>query len=645
MVERARTGVRLLLIGQGWPTCAALGVLALLLLLLTACDGAGGSGLIGGGGPLDDDDDDVSDDDDATLPPDAGDVVINEVRSTGGDPIELFNRSDDTFDLTGWALVDDDWSHEPFMIPDGTELEPDEFIVFFAEETHIAIGDEDKVRLLAPGGTLAEEVDWDVDEAKISLCRYPDGAGWTECTMPTPGEPNSMEEIPGAGDVVINEVRSTDGDRVELYNRSSAAVDLGGWSLVDDNDLHAPYVIPDGMSIEPGGFLVFNNAQTGLGFGYEDAAILMGPGGVPVDEAAWTGGEALISWCRYPDGADDAWDTCTMPTPGAPNTMEYSGVQVDPLWIGGLDRAHDVEVEVDEPNELAFDLSGKLWAGDQDNLRVQVFDQNGAFVGSVGGNGSGPGQFTPRSNGNNQGPEQIKPGNDGIIYVVDRLGRRINRYDSQTLAPLESIGGGGPLVDPCGMAVDSTETIYIGDQNTNQIHVFSATGEHLDTFDYADAWGVPILSKIETIAIDEPNDLLFGTSEYEALVEVYRLSTGEYLGQNVTEPRDPGGDQIQPGRITVSIEGIGTDQQNGYLFIADEQAGRIMIHDIAAGPALFDPAEDYAFRGAFSSSSHFAGVDGVYADPVRDRVAIADQVNSRVQVFLLSEIYTALGLD
>jgi hypothetical protein len=74
-------------------------------------------------------------------------------------------------------------------------------------------------------------------------------------------------------------------------------------------------------------------------------------------------------------------------------------------------------------------------------------------------------------------------------------------------------------------------------------------------------------------------------------------------------------------------------------------AGRIMISDIEAGSDLFDPAADYAFRGAFSSSFNFAGVDGVSPDPIHDRVAIADQVNSRVQVFLLSEVYEALGLN
>ena len=43
-----------------------------------------------------------------------------------------------------------------------------------------------------------------------------------------------MEGLPdNAGDVVINEVRSTDGDRIELYNRSDEPVDMGGVLLGD----------------------------------------------------------------------------------------------------------------------------------------------------------------------------------------------------------------------------------------------------------------------------------------------------------------------------------------------------------------------------------------------------------------------------
>ena len=81
------------------------------------------------------------------------------------------------------------------------------------------------------------------------------------------------------------------------------------------------------------------------------------------------------------------------------------------------------------------------------------------------------------------------------------------------------------------------------------------------------------------------------------------------------------------------------------LFVNDEEAGRMMLMDMTAGEDLFDPAADYAFRGAFSSTAHFAGADGVYPAQEFDRVAVADQNSSRVQVFLLSEIYEALGIN
>jgi sugar lactone lactonase YvrE len=612
--------------------------LATLLLLLPAVACGPPGGQLPGPSPSDDDDDEQ--------PLGGGDVVLNEVRSLGGDPIELFNTSDETVDLEGWSLLDGNNSHDRYFLPEGSEVEPGGFLVFDDSQTGLGLGDSDEVRLYDAEERLIERVSWSDGEAAISWCRYPDGDDdWGECGIPTPGEPNSISAPDGVGEVVLNEIRATDGDRIELYNRGASTIDLEGWSLLDDNDAHVPYVLPEGTTLTSGGFLALNSAQTGLGLGIADSVRLFGPHGVVVDEAEWEAGMAEVSWCRYPDGAEDSWDLCTLATPGGPNTQDYSGVVIDPLWIAGHDQAHDPEVEVDEPNELAFDGTGKLWAGDQDNLRVQVFDLNGYFVGSVGGQGSGPGQFTPRSNGDNQGPESMRPGTDGMMYVIDRVGRRINVYDAATMEPQPSIADSGLLIDPCGLAIDGSDTLYVGDQNTNQIHVYSTDGEHLDTFETYDGWGSPILNKVETMAIDEPHDYLFATSEYESTVEVFRLSTGEYLGEHVTELRDDSGPTLQPGRITWTIEGIGTDEVNSFLFVADEEAGRIMLMDTDAGEDLFDPDEDFAFRGAFASSQNFTGVDGVFPAPAHDRVAIADQIGSRVQVFLLSDVYEALGLD
>ena len=61
--------------------------------------------------------------------------------------------------------------------------------------------------------------------------------------------------------VVINELlahsHDVAPDWIELYNLSSAAIDLSGWTLSDsENDL-SKYCIPDGTAIEPNSYVVF----------------------------------------------------------------------------------------------------------------------------------------------------------------------------------------------------------------------------------------------------------------------------------------------------------------------------------------------------------------------------------------------------
>lgn len=67
--------------------------------------------------------------------------------------------------------------------------------------------------------------------------------------------------------VVVNEVLANSGlasDWIELHNRSSETVDIGGWFLSDDGSNLGKYRIADGTSIGPGGFLIF---LEGVNFG------------------------------------------------------------------------------------------------------------------------------------------------------------------------------------------------------------------------------------------------------------------------------------------------------------------------------------------------------------------------------------------
>ena len=70
--------------------------------------------------------------------------------------------------------------------------------------------------------------------------------------------------------VVINEVESNGdavGDWVELANtNTSESVDISGWTIIDGDATHTPITIPEGTSIESGGYYVLHTEPSfGLG--------------------------------------------------------------------------------------------------------------------------------------------------------------------------------------------------------------------------------------------------------------------------------------------------------------------------------------------------------------------------------------------
>ena len=78
--------------------------------------------------------------------------------------------------------------------------------------------------------------------------------------------------------VVINEIESsggTPGDWVELFNAGAAPADVSGWTFLDNDDAHTPYVIPAATIIDAGGYLLLEEARFGFG---------LGSGQVPVED-------------------------------------------------------------------------------------------------------------------------------------------------------------------------------------------------------------------------------------------------------------------------------------------------------------------------------------------------------------------------
>jgi len=94
-----------------------------------------------------------------------------------------------------------------------------------------------------------------------------DSEAWRSSADPG-GSPGDVDPVPHDGGVVINEVlaNSTDPleDTIELYNPTGSAIDVGGWFLSDSRaDLGSlkKFRIPDGTTIEAGGYAVFKESQ------------------------------------------------------------------------------------------------------------------------------------------------------------------------------------------------------------------------------------------------------------------------------------------------------------------------------------------------------------------------------------------------
>jgi hypothetical protein len=119
--------------------------------------------------------------------------------------------------------------------------------------------------------------------------------------------------------VVINEAESSGGvpgDWVELYNAGTTLAHVGGWRFLDADDTHVAYVIPAGTTIEPGAYLVLDEASFGFGLGGADSVRLFDSVGL-VDSYAWTA-HAVTTYGRCPNGTG-AFRMTSSSTKGAAN--------------------------------------------------------------------------------------------------------------------------------------------------------------------------------------------------------------------------------------------------------------------------------------------------------------------------------------
>lgn len=172
-------------------------------------------------------------------------VVINEVESNGdsaGDWVELANRnSEESVDISGWSLLDDDDSHDPVVFPEGTEIESGGYISIHTEPA-FGLGGDDTVRLFDAEDKVVDETSWD-GHAATTWGRIPDMTGDFDVTGQATrdqinvaeGEDDDTETVPFPGAPLKIKAQDLGGD--------FADEDMSG---VDFDDEGNAYVVNNG---------------------------------------------------------------------------------------------------------------------------------------------------------------------------------------------------------------------------------------------------------------------------------------------------------------------------------------------------------------------------------------------------------------
>ena len=204
-----------------------------------------------------------------------------------------------------------------------------------------------------------------------------------------------------------------------------------------------------------------------------------------------------------------------------------------------------------QPWDVALGDNNEVFVAGYGSNCIEVFNQNGDLLRTIGGKGSGDLQFSA--------PIGIAIRGD-IIYVADSSNYRVQKLTTsgEHIATFGSKGSGeGQLNQPYGICTDPEGNIYVSECNANhRISVFSADGtfKHFITGNMRNPWGM---------AFDLEGNL--HVASYSTNTIMVFSSDGNYVKQY--------GSINQPAGITIDPE--------GYILVA--------CHSTSAGVKIFSP--------------------------------------------------------
>lgn len=307
------------------------------------------------------------------------------------DWIELYNRSEDSVSLEGWAISDREGKRNSVF---GTVvLQPGERLLVYADKTgdmsrlhaDFALSEGESVYLYDQHGCLACRVPCGELKADVSLSLCSDGE-YRPCLYPTPGQENSAAgyeavqgALPAPEGLCINEVavagydlwngyNKLDCDWVEVRNNSSQPVELGDYYLSDDPEQPRRWRFPEIRLAPQSLLLVCCSADEQFENGYEWADISLSSGG---DELYLSTDQGLVDYASLRDipykcsfgrtPGKNGWFYFDAPSPDMENGSGYRRVSASPVSLGTdgvFEGVSSIDVELQGDGRIYYTTDG-----------------------------------------------------------------------------------------------------------------------------------------------------------------------------------------------------------------------------------------------------------------------------------------------
>jgi DNA-binding beta-propeller fold protein YncE len=274
--------------------------------------------------------------------------------------------------------------------------------------------------------------------------------------------------------------------------------------------------------------------------------------------------------------------------------------------LRSMGRSGRAPGQFDEPSGIAVDAAGIRAVTDSVNGRVQILGPDGAVLAVWGSPNPGPTIL----------PDPVAAAFDGAgtLYVLDGRRARVLVFSRTTGVPVRTIGapgsGPGQLADPQAIAVTAGGTISVADTGNERIARFAPDGTYLGA-----QTGV---GDVRGIAVTPD-----GARTYVSTGSDNRIRAYDQAGTELAEFGGRGrtlGKLESPGQLSLDPA--------GNLWVADRGNARVQ---------QFGPNGERlaAFGARGSATGQFIRPTSVAVD-CRGTVTVADHDNNRVQQFALA---------